>query len=123
MHQPLHVGNGEDRGGNNVKIKWFYHDSNLHRIWDSEMIDERKFSFSELAELIDHPVDVNQDTLESTDLDIWVKEAMALRPQVYKIGDKDYLSYEYMYQNWGTVKSQLHKSGLRLAQILNDIYG
>ena len=47
MHQPLHVGNGEDRGGNNVKIKWFYDDSNLHRIWDSGMIDEKKYSSKE----------------------------------------------------------------------------
>ncbi len=39
IHQPLHVGNGEDRGGNNTKVEWFYDDSNLHRVWDSEMID------------------------------------------------------------------------------------
>ena len=122
MHQPLHVGNGEDRGGNNVKIKWFFDDSNLHRIWDSGIIDEKKLSYSELAEMIDHPIDANKEILCSTDLDLWVKEAVSLRPQVYKIGEKDYLSYEYMYDNWGTVKTQLYKSGLRLAQILNDIY-
>ncbi len=123
MHQPLHVGNGEDRGGNNVKIKWFYDDSNLHRIWDSGMIDEKKYSFSELAEVVNYPVNSDDDTYFNTDLDVWVEEAVALRPQIYNIGDKGFLSYEYMYENWDTVKIQLHKAGVRLAQILNDIYG
>ncbi len=123
MHQPLHVGNGEDRGGNSVKIKWFYSNSNLHRIWDSEIIDDKMMSYSEIAEMVDHPVDANKDVLCSTDLDLWVKEAIELRPQIYNIGDKENLSYEYMYNNWGTVKIQLYKGGLRLAQILNDIYG
>ena len=123
IHQPLHVGTGEDRGGNNVKIKWFYEDSNLHRIWDSGMIEEKKMSFSEIAELVDHPTDgISQEVASSTDLDVWVKEAVELRPQVYDIGDRDYLSYEYMYKNWSTVKAQLYKSGVRLAQILNNIY-
>lgn len=123
IHQPLHVGNGTDRGGNNVKIKWFFDDSNLHRIWDSNIIDEKKMSFSELAEMVDHPVDANKEVYHSTDLDVWVKEAVALRPQVYNVGDRDYVSYVYMYENWSTIKIQLHKAGLRLAQILNDIYG
>jgi hypothetical protein len=38
MHQPLHVGKPGDRGGNNVKVKWFRNDTNLHTVWDSEMI-------------------------------------------------------------------------------------
>lgn len=123
IHQPLHVGNGQDRGGNSVKLKWFFHDSNLHRIWDSEIIDEKKLSYSELAEMIDHPIDeIEKSTLCSTDLNVWVSEAMALRPQVYDYGTKDYVSYEYMYQNWDTIKVQLYKGGVRLAQILNEIY-
>lgn len=123
IHQPLHVGNGQDRGGNSVKIKWFFDDSNLHRIWDSEIIDEKKMSYTEIALMVDHPVDeIEKSTLCSTDLNVWVSEAIALRKQVYNYGTKDYVSYEYMYQNWGTVKQQLYKGGIRLAQILNEIY-
>ena len=80
-------------------------------------------NFSEIAELVNHPTDgISQEVASSTDLDVWVKEAVELRPQVYDIGDRDYLSYEYMYKNWSTVKAQLYKSGVRLAQILNNIY-
>ena len=57
------------------------------------------------------------------DIDLWVKEAMELRPQIYDMRDDENLSYEYMYRNWETVRKQLLKGGLRLAALLNEIYG
>ena len=122
IHQPLHVGNGEDKGGNDVKIKWFYEKSNLHRIWDSEMIDSKQMSYSELAKMVDHPHEKDIANIDNTDISIWLQEAMALRPQVYDIGEKDYLSYDYQYKNWGTVKEQIEKAGRRLAAVLNEAF-
>lgn len=120
IHQPLHVGNGKDRGGNDVKIKWFYDKSNLHRIWDSGIIDSKQLSYSELAEMIDHKVD--NSAVKSIDKNQWIKEAMELRPQIYATEDKEYLSYEYLYINWPTVKEQLYKGGVRLAMVLNEAF-
>jgi len=122
FHQPLHVGKGDDRGGNDVKIKWFYSSSNLHSIWDSKMIDSKNFSYSELALMIDHPSNEDEQKMTSTELNVWVSEAQALRTQIYYIGEKDYLSYEYLYKNWPTVKEQLYKGGRRLAAILNELF-
>lgn len=120
IHQPLHVGNGEDRGGNSVKIKWFYKNSNLHRIWDSGMIDSKQYSFSELAEIIDHAPESTIVKLQNDKIDVWIAEAMSLRPQIYDIEGQENLSYEYQYKNWYTVKDQLFKAGVRLAGILNE---
>lgn len=122
IHQPLHVGNGEDRGGNSVKIKWFYDKSNLHRIWDSGMIDSKQLSYSEIAKMVDHPHENAIASIDNTDVNVWLKEAIELRPQVYSF-DKEstYLSYEYMYANWPIVKEQLNKAGRRLAAVLNEI--
>ena len=33
VHQPLHAGNGDDRGGNDVKVRWFGDETNLHAVW------------------------------------------------------------------------------------------
>jgi len=33
------------------------------------------------------------------------------------------LSYRYMYENFATVKTQLQKGGLRLAKVLNELFG
>ena len=38
VHQPLHAGYGEDRGGNTYQIQAFGHGSNLHAFWDSGLI-------------------------------------------------------------------------------------
>ena len=122
IHQPLHVGNGKDKGGNSVKVKWFYKSSNLHRIWDSEMIKSKEFSYSELVKLIDHPHASTAINYKSTDIDVWVDEAIYLRPQVYTFSKDENLSYEYLYKNWGALKDQLLKGGLRLAAVLNEIF-
>ena len=123
IHQPLHVGNGTDLGGNQVKVKWFYQNSNLHRVWDSEMIDGKQYSFTELAEIVDnHSKDQIKDW-SNDGIDSWYKEAMELRDQVYDFPQDGKLGYEYSYKNWDTVKVQLAKGGVRLAAILNDIYG
>ena len=49
IHQPLHVGRAEDRGGNDIKVKWFGNDTNLHRVWDTHIIDDFQMSYTELA--------------------------------------------------------------------------
>jgi hypothetical protein len=122
LHQPLHVGNGQDRGGNQIKLKWFYKSSNLHRVWDSEIIDSKGFSYSELALLIDHPNE-STEVNSTSNMNVWLAEAVALRPQIYNLGEGESLSYEYMYYNWETVKEQLLKGGLRLATVLNEVLG
>jgi len=123
IHQPCHVGNGEDIGGNAVKVKWFGQNSNLHRVWDSEMIDSKAFSYSELAEAVNITTKDEIEQLQSATIDTWYKEAMALRDQVYELPEDMYLGYEYSYKNWDTVQIQLKKAGIRLAGLLNEIYG
>ncbi len=122
MHQPLHVGTGEDKGGNDVKLKWFWGNSNLHRVWDSDMIDGKQYSYTELADAVNITTKAEITALQNDTIDDWYKEAMALRTQVYDFSEDKKLGYEYSYKNWNTVKEQLMKSGIRLAGILNEIY-
>ena len=37
--QPLHVGYGSDLGGNKVTVKYFGQTTNLHKVWDSKIIE------------------------------------------------------------------------------------
>jgi hypothetical protein len=122
IHQPLHVGCCDDQGGNKVRVKWFREDSNLHRVWDSDMIDGTKLSYTELAESLGMPDKVTVKKWQSTRVRDWAKESMSHRNQVYKIG-KGNLSYEYAYHNMPLVKERLLLAGVRLAGVLNEIYG
>jgi hypothetical protein len=38
VHQPLHAGDNEDRGGNQVRVVMGRERANLHRIWDADAI-------------------------------------------------------------------------------------
>src|SRR5579864_409766 len=49
LHQPLHVGKCCDKGGNDVKVAFFGKPTNLHAVWDSQLVDDEQLSFSELA--------------------------------------------------------------------------
>ncbi len=123
LHQPLHVGNGTDKGGNDVKVKYFWEKSNLHRVWDSGIIDSKQLSYSELAESINRASKDQVKMWQAGTVVSWAVEAQAYHPQVYDFRDVGILSYEYNYRNWDLVQAQLLKGGIRLAGILNEIFG
>ena len=123
LHQPLHVGNGTDRGGNDARVTWFGQNSNLHRVWDSEMIDGKQLSFTELADFIDDQLD--EETInkwQSTSVLEWAYESHEMLPEVYEYPDSGRLGYEYSFYNWDKVELRLLQAGVRLAGVFNDIY-
>ncbi len=122
IHQPLHVGKGNDRGGNDVRVNWFRSDSNLHRVWDSDMIDDTRLSYTELAESLDKPALSQIQAWQKAGVKDWAYESMRYRDQVYDIGNGR-LGYQYSYKYFNIVKLRLLQSGIRLAGILNEIYG
>ncbi len=122
LHQPLHVGSKDDRGGNAVKVKWFGKDSNLHRVWDSNIIDSKDFSFSELAEELDQVAKDQVEKWQSGSVLDWANESQTYHEQVYNTGNTDRMGYRYMYENWDLVQQQLLKGGIRLAGFLNETF-
>ncbi len=123
LHQPLHVGMAKDRGGNDLQVRWFDEGVNLHHVWDERIIEKFGMSYTELAE--------NRKKLSASEIaDIqsgtiidWMYESRNLCLDIYEhteVGEK--LWYPYMYRYAHTVRHQLHKGGLRLATILNEIF-
>lgn len=123
VHQPLHVGNGEDRGGNGVKVEWFWESSNLHRVWDSGMIDSKQYSYTELTDLVNHPTDEEVSEWQSSSVEEWANECLVFRDGIYDLPSNNKINYEYRYKHWSTIKQQLVKGGVRLAGLLNELYG
>ncbi|MEQ8907113.1 S1/P1 nuclease [Ekhidna sp.] len=124
IHQPLHVGNGEDKGGNDVKLDYFWEDSNLHRVWDSGMIDGQKYSYTEYVEWIDHATEEQLASWSSLNVLDWANESKDLRRQCYEtMPDSKKLSYRYDYENIDLLNQRLLQAGIRLANVLNKIYG
>jgi hypothetical protein len=122
IHQPLHVGGGNDRGGNDVKVMWFRADSNLHRIWDSDMIDDTQLSYTEFSESLEKPGEQKLKAWQRSSVRDWAKESMSYRKQVYDYKNGK-LGYEYSYYHLHIVRLRLLQAGVRLAAVLNEIYG
>lgn len=123
IHQPLHVGNGNDRGGNDVQVTYFSRKSNLHRVWDSGIIDGTQLSYTEYAEWINHPEPAEVEKWQKSGVRHWAHESMTYRPQIYKLPKDKRLSYQYDYAHKPTVNLRLLQAGIRIAGMLNEIYG
>ncbi|HET8753963.1 MAG TPA: S1/P1 nuclease [Salinimicrobium sp.] len=123
LHQPLHTGRGEDKGGNDIQVRWFGQGTNLHRVWDSQMIEDFQMSYSELAANAEDLSKREIKEIASGDVLDWMYESKSLSNKVYdsvEIGEK--LGYEYTYVWFPVVREQLQKGGIRLAAVLNDIF-
>jgi hypothetical protein len=123
IHQPLHVGNGEDRGGNDVRLQWFGDDSNIHRVWDSGMIESFQLSYTELAKELDTATHDQIEDWQDDSVRDWAYESMEYRDEVYDLPDDMRLSYEYRYYNKEIIYKRLLQAGIRMAGVLNEIYG
>jgi len=123
IHQPLHVGNGKDRGGNDIRVEFFWENSNLHRVWDSGIIDQQRYSYTEYVQWIDHPTKEEVIKWQAAPLISWAMESQALREQVYNLPEDKKINYRYVYDNIDIINQRLLQAGIRLAGILNGIYG
>lgn len=122
LHMPLHVGRETDRGGNQIKVMWFRTESNLHRVWDEDIINETKLSYTELAESLDKPTAEQLRLWRNGTIRDWAMENLPYRNQIYDYTDTR-LGYEYSYKNYPLIRTRLLQAGVRIALVLNEIYG
>lgn len=123
LHQPLHVGHKEDKGGNDIKVTWFKANSNLHRVWDENMIESYGMSYTELTQNLPYADKEAIKNMQKGSVLDWGYESQQLAQKVYQSAKNDEaLGYAYQYQNFSIVKSQLQKGGLRLAKILDEVF-
>jgi hypothetical protein len=122
IHQPLHVGKEGDKGGNDVRVTWFRNNSNLHRVWDSDIINNTQLSYTELAESLGRPDKTTVANWQKASVRDWAYESISYRERVYAYGDGN-LGYEYAYKNYDLVKQRILQAGIRMAAVFNDLFG
>ncbi len=120
MHQPMHCARPDDRGGNNIKVTWFGQATNLHRVWDSNLINYTNLSYTELAVFSNLSDEEKCAQLAIAKPAEWLNESKTIADDIYaNVGTgKFYYSYRYKYLD--VVYSRIEKAGLRLAKVLNQ---
>ena len=140
LHQPLHVGKCCDRGGNDVKVTFFGKPTNLHALWDSQLVDDEQLSFTEMAAKLERHINP-EDVVKWWDTNPrdWISESAEIRDTVYPTkGDMPKpakgkkvkksepvlpdLSYSYVYRFTPVMERRLSQGGVRLAAYLNALF-
>jgi hypothetical protein len=123
FHQPLHIGKKEDRGGNDIKFKWNGNRTNLHSIWDHEMINGQNLTLDEYVSFINHVDKYRVLKWQKTRVRDWLNEGMHLRKTAYKLPNMRVSNWEYKYtaQHIKTINKQMLKAGFRLAALLENL--
>jgi hypothetical protein len=120
----MHIGRKEDKGGNTIQVQWFGKGTNLHRVWDTDMIEEWNMSYLELANNTEDLSKAQIKVMQQGTIVDWVHDTHKLSKIAYEsVKTGENLKYRYSYDHFKTVRKQLQKGGIRLAKLLNDIFG
>lgn len=121
LHQPLHAGNGTDRGGNQVAVEFFSQETNLHRVWDTHMVDREGLSYSEYSDFLGERL-TPEAIVQWTDPDpsVWIAESTKLRDRIYP--DNPKIGYSYVFEHRDAMEERLAMGGIRAAAWLNSVF-
>ena len=123
IHQPLHLGNSKDRGGNKIRLDYLDRKVNLHYLWDGALIDWKKESFSKYAEHLNNKL-IESEKLEWLDTNVndWANESRLLALEYAYSFDSEGLSKAYIVRGREILDQRMVQAGVRLADLLNQIF-
>lgn len=119
--QPLHVGYASDRGGNDVKLKYSKTYTNLHHLWDTEIIVDGNITTESCLLVASTLTEKEKKSYEKINIMQWMHDSRSFLFSAYNIKDKTIDDY-YISVNKNIVENQLVKGGYRLAAVLNEIF-
>jgi len=120
LHQPLHVGLAEDRGGNDVELSYRGERTNLHRFWDTHAIEQSGLAVPEYVRVVAAliPQLARRDALDPLE---WAAESLSLRESVYTVAVGGEQSARYLDYADSVTRERLALAAARLAGTLNAI--
>ena len=120
LHQPLHAGYADDRGGNSDQLQAFGAGTNLHALWDSGLVRHVEPSASVLTTtLLAQPAPSGSTAFAPEQ---WAAESCLIvhQPDFYPAGHV--LPDGYADEYDPVVLDRLHLAGIRLGATLNAVF-
>ncbi len=121
LHQPLHCGYFEDKGGNEIELLYLGKKDNLHHVWDKSLITTNKIDTALCISFIKTMNPKQLKKMQKINVLKWVKESRTILPFVYDFNDNQ-LNTAYVLSSNQVVTMQLMRGGIRLASILNTAF-
>lgn len=117
LHQPLHVGYADDRGGNRITIRYRGEEMNLHRYWDSAVIEAKTGTMAELVELLRQRPNQAVGSWQPADTAAWTNESWSLTRN-FAYPATPTVDEAFETRSWNVMQQQLDVGAARLAAIL-----
>lgn len=130
LHQPVHVGDNGDRGGNDLQLRWFDVGTNLHRLLDNQVIDRYGQDEAQWAqELNALATPENSMAWSQGSLADWATDSQEAARLLYRQpGSRNLLKAganlddAYYQVALPIVRLQLARAGVHVACMLNQIF-
>jgi len=124
IHQPMHAGYADDRGGNDTKITLFGRDTNLHAAWDFGLLETVDMPWIDYASHLYFEIDdADREAWASNDPARWSEESFAIiSVSAYDLGD-GHVGEDYFDRHIEQIETRIKQAGVRLADALDDILG
>jgi hypothetical protein len=131
LHQPLHTGEARKIGGNTVSLSWMGSETNLHKVWDSEIITDkvrtlkgysyRDPSWTYAQWLLDQYREQAKSARSLGNVATWYQESLGYLGQAY---DRSYINNQRQYEAEAskTIDERILLGGRRLGETLNQIF-
>lgn len=126
VHAPMHAGRLTDLGGNKVYVKFFGEKLKLHELWDEHLVEAaHKWSHTEWChQLNDYCSAERKAEIAKGAPEDWLGESHEVAKGIYLASPRGKkLSYSYVNYYAPIIEERLLAGGLRLARLLNEIYG
>jgi hypothetical protein len=127
LHQPMHTGRYEDYGGSKIYLtfkgrKGSDNKTNLHVLWDTNLIDDFKMSYTEWSNHLQNKY--RKEVVKQSNTLEWTFESHWWARDIYKnTPEGSYLSYDYVYKYQPVLEKRLYYAGVRLGNLIQDIFG
>lgn len=125
VHQPLHLGNKEDRGGNNIAVRYHNEETNLHALWDGDLVlGENKNLLKYARSLNGNVCPPDHSPWTPASIKIWAEESRKLaqvKAYTIRASKTRELPQRYLTIARTTMERQLCLAGVRLASLLNTV--
>lgn len=122
IHQPLHAGYGADKGGNDIQVLFNSKKTNLHKLWDTELIQDQRITLTTLEKAYTELTPADIEHSKGTTVEDWVKVSRMYLPVVYNFTDGR-IDESYAKQNKELIISQLMNAAIHLAAALEKALG
>jgi hypothetical protein len=123
LHQPLHVADNHDRGGNQRTVNLAGDSTNLHKVWDGELLEHEGLTESDYLDVLRREMDTMDLTaLERGTVVDWAMEGHRIAVEhAYHLPRNARLGEAYIHANRPIIDHALIAAGVRLAKVLNEV--